>query len=109
MLPLRTGIQGSPRTSSGRSVQPLLIINLRRLCVNGFKPHCEVKFRLGARYSAPKPREKHPTARGSAAPLFEWPWNWRGLAAALLLAVLIVWRLAPAWPWNGEQFLATEL
>jgi anti-sigma factor RsiW len=47
--------------------------------------------------------------RRSAAPLFEWPWNWLGLAAALLLAVLIVWRLAPAWPWNGEQFLATEL
>jgi len=58
----------------------------------------------------PQNREKNiRKRRRSAAPFFEWPWNWLGLAAALLLAVLIVWRLAPAWPWNGQQFLATEL
>ena len=41
---------------------------------------------------------------------FEMPWNWLGLAAALAVAVLIVWNLAPVLrrP-DAEQFLATQL
>ena len=42
--------------------------------------------------------------------LFEMPWNWLGLAAALAVAVLLVWNLAPDLRRPGaEQFLATEL
>ena len=48
--------------------------------------------------------------RGLPGVLFERPWNWLGLAAALFAAVLIVWNLAP--PWRrpaAEHFLATEV
>jgi anti-sigma factor RsiW len=48
--------------------------------------------------------------RDSPAVLFETPWNWLGLAAAVILAVLIVWSLAPVLRRPGaEQFLATQL
>jgi anti-sigma factor RsiW len=48
--------------------------------------------------------------RASRALLFEMPWNWLGLAAAVLVAALIVWSLAPGLrrP-DAEQFLATQL
>jgi anti-sigma factor RsiW len=48
--------------------------------------------------------------RDSPVVLFETPWNWLGLAAAVILAVLIVWNLAPLLRRPGaEQFLATQL
>ena len=48
--------------------------------------------------------------RDSPAVLFETPWNWLGLAAAVILAVLIAWNLAPLLRRPGaEQFLATQL
>lgn len=48
--------------------------------------------------------------RDSPVVLFETPWNWLGLAAAAILAVLIMWNLAPVLgrP-TVEQFLATQL
>jgi anti-sigma factor RsiW len=48
--------------------------------------------------------------RDSPAVLFETPWNWLGLAAAVILAVVIVWNLAPVLRRPGaEQLLATQL
>jgi anti-sigma factor RsiW len=42
--------------------------------------------------------------------LFELPWNWLGLAAALAVAVLLVWNLAPGLRrLDAEPFLATQL
>jgi anti-sigma factor RsiW len=42
--------------------------------------------------------------------LFEMPWNWLGLAAALAVAVLLVWNLAPGLRrLDAEPFLATQL
>jgi anti-sigma factor RsiW len=48
--------------------------------------------------------------RDSLALLFETPWNWLGLAAAVAVAALIVWSLVPGLrrP-DAEQFLATQL
>jgi anti-sigma factor RsiW len=48
--------------------------------------------------------------RDSPVVLFDTPWNWLGLAAAVILAALIVWSLAPVLRRPGaEQFLATQL
>jgi anti-sigma factor RsiW len=52
-----------------------------------------------------------PKKRGdSPLVIFEMPWNWLGLAAAVMLAALIVWNLAPVLRRPAaEQFLATQL
>ena len=48
--------------------------------------------------------------RDSPVVPFETPWNWLGLAAAAILAVLIVWNLTLLLRRPGaEQYLATEL
>ena len=48
--------------------------------------------------------------RDSPAVLFKTPWNWLGLAAAVILAVVIVWNLAPELRRPGaERLLATQL
>ena len=52
------------------------------------------------------------TSRGSAAVrvLFEMPWNWLALAAAIVLAALIASSLLPRLQQPGaDQFLATQL
>ena len=42
--------------------------------------------------------------------LFETPWTWLGLAAAVLLALVFAWNLAPVSRRSGaEQFLAAQL
>jgi anti-sigma factor RsiW len=47
---------------------------------------------------------------GLSGVLLERPWNWLGLAAALVVAGLIAWNLAPLWRRPvAEQFLATQL
>ena len=58
----------------------------------------------GHQTQVPKKRRDSPVVP------FDTPWSWLGLAAAVILAVLIVWSLAPILRRPGaEQFLATQL
>jgi anti-sigma factor RsiW len=63
--------------------------------------------RGGAREIQPL-RTRPRTERRSV--LFEMPWNWLGLAAAIILAAVIVWNFLPRLQQPGaDQFLATQL
>ena len=96
---------------SVRLARSLLITRLQQVCVNGFNPRYEIRFPQSAPGAAPGLSPTSPESNEmSGHVLFEMPWNWLGLAAALAVAVLIVWNLAPGLRRPGaEQFLATQL
>jgi anti-sigma factor RsiW len=63
--------------------------------------------RGGALEDQPQAARKH---GDSLKLLLQTPWNWLGLAGAVILTVLLVWNLAPVLRKPGPgQFLATEL
>jgi anti-sigma factor RsiW len=61
-----------------------------------------------SRREGKRPTGLAPSAQRSV--IFETPWNWVGMAAAVLLTALIAWNLASrAERRNANQFLATQL
>jgi len=67
----------------------------------------EQSARNGGRDAQPRSPTRPP---GSRTILFGTPWNWLGLAAAIIFAAIVVSNVVPRWQRPGaDQFLATQL